>query len=400
MRILILNGPNLNLLGSRRPDVYGLTSLAELDDRCLAWGADLGVTVDTFQSNHEGDLIDRIHLARRSADGLVINPGALTHYSYALHDAIEAVQIPTVEVHISNIHAREPWRRTSVTAPACVYRIFGRGIDGYRWAMRHLRERAALDFEIVSFGDGPDRVGDLRLPRGGGPFPVLTLIHGGFWRDPWTRDVMDAAAVDLTRRGWATWNIEYHRVGEGGGWPATLHDVAAAIDRLASLAEAADLDLGRLALVGHDAGGQLALWAAGRNRLEPGAPGANPILSPTAVVALAGISDLGTAVRIGLGDNAVEAFLRRTPADGPQRYALADPSSLLPFGIPILLMHGETDDRVPASLSQEFAGRAADCGDPVVYHEIEGAGHMDLIDPRSPAWQRVVAELEVLTNLQ
>jgi 3-dehydroquinate dehydratase type II len=397
MRILILNGPNLNLLGSRRPDVYGLTSLAELDARCRAWGSDLGLTVDAFQSNHEGDLIDRIHQARHSSDGLVINPGALTHYSYALHDAIEAVDLPAVEVHISNIHAREPWRRTSVTAPACVHRIFGRGVEGYRWAMRHLRERSAMAYETVSYGDGPDRVGDLRVPRGKGPHPVIALIHGGFWREQWTRDLMDAAAVDLSRRGWATWNLEYRRVGEGGGWPATLQDVAAAIDRLAALAEAAELDLGRFAVVGHSAGGHLALWAAARNHLEPGAPGVDPVLTPAAVVSLAGVSDLAAGFRLGVGDGAVEAFLRRTPDNGPKRYAAADPVALLPFGLPVLLVHGDADDRVPVSLSREFAGRAADRGDAVVYHEIEGAGHMDLIEPRSPAWQRVVAELEALT---
>lgn len=399
MRILILNGPNLNLLGTRRPEVYGLTSLAELDDRCRAWGAELGITVETFQSNHEGQLIDRIHQARRSHDGLVINPGALTHYSYALHDAIEAVDLPTIEVHISDIHAREPWRRTSVTASACVYRIFGRGIEGYRWAMRHLRERVALDFETVTYGDGPDRVGDLRIPSRVGPHPVVTLIHGGFWRDQWTRDLMDAAAVDLTRRGWATWNIEYHRVGEGGGWPATLQDVAGAVDRLTPLADGADLDLNRSVLLGHSAGGQLALWAAGRVHLEPGAPGSGPVHTPAAVVSLAGVTDLTAAYRLGLGDGAVEAFLRRTPETGPSRYAVADPVTLLPLGIPVLLVHGDADDRVPASLSQEFAGSAADRGDAVVYHEIEGAGNMDLIDPRSPAWQRVVAELEVLTPM-
>jgi 3-dehydroquinate dehydratase-2 len=135
MRILVVNGPNLNLLGVRRPEVYGTTTLAQLDDLCREWGTELGQTVDTFQSNHEGAIIDRLHEAMGNCDGIVINPGALTHSSYSLHDAIEAVAIPTVEVHLSDITAREPWRRTSVVAPVCRASISGQGPEGYRRAL-------------------------------------------------------------------------------------------------------------------------------------------------------------------------------------------------------------------------------------------------------------------------
>jgi 3-dehydroquinate dehydratase-2 len=138
MRVLIVNGPNLNLLGIRRPDVYGELTLGELEDRCRQWGRDLGLVVDTFQSNHEGGLIDRLHDAIGTADGVVLNPGALTHYSYALHDAIEAIGLPVVEVHISDISSREPWRAESVISPACAATISGQGIDGYRQALEHL----------------------------------------------------------------------------------------------------------------------------------------------------------------------------------------------------------------------------------------------------------------------
>jgi len=138
MRVLVVNGPNLNLLGVRRPDVYGSATLAELDERCRRWGDDLGMTVETFQSNHEGAIIDRLHEAIGDFDGVVINPGALTHTSYSLHDAIEAVGIPTVEVHLSDISSREPWRRTSVVAPVCIASVSGRGPDGYRRALEIL----------------------------------------------------------------------------------------------------------------------------------------------------------------------------------------------------------------------------------------------------------------------
>jgi len=141
MRVLVINGPNLNLLGVRRPEVYGTTTLSELEERCRAWGAGLGIEVDTFQSNHEGEIIDRLHDALGSADGVVLNPGALAHYSYALHDAIEAVALPVVEVHLSDISQREEWRARSVVSPACAASISGHGVEGYREALELLAAR-------------------------------------------------------------------------------------------------------------------------------------------------------------------------------------------------------------------------------------------------------------------
>jgi len=138
VRVLVINGPNLNLLGIRRPEIYGYQTLGELEERCVEWGAELGLVVETFQSNHEGAIIDRLHAAIGSIEGVVINPGALTHYSYALHDAIEAIAIPTVEVHLSDTSAREPWRARSVVAPVCVASIAGRGARGYRDALEVL----------------------------------------------------------------------------------------------------------------------------------------------------------------------------------------------------------------------------------------------------------------------
>lgn len=138
MNILVIHGPNLNLLGQREPGVYGKMSLNEINQRMLDYAQGKGITLKTIQSNHEGEIIDAIQQAAGWATGIIINPGAYTHYSYAIRDALAAVKIPAIEVHLSNIHAREEFRHTSVTAPATKGQIIGLGPMGYILALEFL----------------------------------------------------------------------------------------------------------------------------------------------------------------------------------------------------------------------------------------------------------------------
>ncbi len=140
-RILLINGPNLNLLGSREVDVYGHTTLAQLVTELTALATEAGFELVCHQSNHEGEIIDCLHKEAPSCCGLIINPGAFSHYSYAIRDAIAAVGIRAVEVHISNIQAREEFRHRSVVAPVCAGQISGLGLESYRAALRWLTER-------------------------------------------------------------------------------------------------------------------------------------------------------------------------------------------------------------------------------------------------------------------
>jgi 3-dehydroquinate dehydratase-2 len=138
MNILLLNGPNLNLLGEREPEIYGSTTLPELEQLVQKRARELGHTVQAFQSNHEGALIDELHQSRRWANGVIFNPGAFTHTSYALRDAISACKLRVVEVHLSDISKREPWRRVSVLEEVCAHRVMGKGVQGYLEALEWL----------------------------------------------------------------------------------------------------------------------------------------------------------------------------------------------------------------------------------------------------------------------
>ena len=229
-------------------------------------------------------------------------------------------------------------------------------------------------------GDHPVQVADLHVPRGAGPFPVAAVVHGGYWGATYGKLTTRPVCIDLARRGWAAWNVEYRRLGrgQGGGWPATFDDLANAMDHLAALADPR-LDLGRVVLVGHSAGGQLALWAAGRR---------DPVVAAGCVAALAPVTDLaraGAQARLLLGG---------TPDEVPERYADADPIRRAPLDVPVLVVHPADDALVPVRRSRVYVQTARARGGDVSLVEPPAGGHRAPIDPRHPAWHAAAEWLD------
>ena len=237
-----------------------------------------------------------------------------------------------------------------------------------------------------TYGDAPRQFGVLALPApamgGEAPHPVVVLIHGGFWRNRFTFELMTPLLEDLVERGYAVWNIEYRSVGDaGGGHPGTLTDVAAAVDHLAALD--APLDLERVAVVGHSAGGHLAAWVGSRSLLRPGDPGASPVVDPVLVVPQAGVVDLYSGHAAVLGAGAVDDFMGGPPEDLPDAYRVAQPV----LDERARLVHGDLDTIVPPS--QSVDARSAS-----VIRVVEGADHFDVIDPAHESWAVVVGWLD------
>lgn len=219
------------------------------------------------------------------------------------------------------------------------------------------------------------------------------LLHGGFWRAQYDLSLGAPLARDLAGRGYAVWNLEYRRVGNGGGWPGTFIDVAAGIDHLAALR----VDTSRLVAIGHSAGGHLAVWAAGRQRLQPGEPGAAPVVHVAGVVSQAGVLDLVTAARTGVGRTAVVDLLGAAASAEPQRWRVADPMAHLPIPAPVVCVHAPDDQDVPIAQSRAYVAAATAAGG--TSRLIVASGdHYTLIDPRSPDWLIVVDVLAELAG--
>lgn len=227
----------------------------------------------------------------------------------------------------------------------------------------------------LAYGPHPEHVIDVRLPARL-PAPITVIVHGGFWRAAYDRTHTGPMASALAAAGYVVATPEYRRVGqEGGGWPGTLDDVAAALDAAPGLL--APYGTEPPIWMGHSAGGHLVLWAAAR----PGAP-------TRAVIPLGACADLTLAAELGLGDGATQALLGGGPDEVPDRYAAADPARLPPPAVPITLVHGADDQVVPVEVARSYAAKT---GAPL--RELPGTGHFALIDPLSSAWPHVIGAL-------
>ncbi|WP_232667730.1 alpha/beta hydrolase family protein [Pseudonocardia sp. TRM90224] len=272
----------------------------------------------------------------------------------------------------------------------------------------------------VPYGPHPSQVGELYLPEGEGPFPGVVLVHGGFWTAMWDRRQILAVVVDLLSLGIAVYNVDYRRIGEdGGGWPGTFLDIAAAVDTMAGIDPAVDPE--RIVIVGHSAGGHLAAWAGLRAGLPAGAVGADPVARPVGVVSLSGVLDLVAAddekfgislqdmdaepiwgappparpdawpaVAAAVADGIVPLLVGAHAREDAERMAGTSPAHMRAGDVPVLAVHGDADEAVPASYSRAFAEAITAQGGQVEYVEYAGARHFDTVDPANPAiWPAV-----------
>lgn len=230
----------------------------------------------------------------------------------------------------------------------------------------------------ISYGSDPNQFIDVRIPHGNGTHPAVFFIHGGYWRAKYDLVHAGHLCAALTKVGIATWNIEYRRVGNaGGGWPGTFEDVRSAYHFL--LSQKSEIDLGRVCIAGHSAGGQLALCLAGHEK------------TVTRVFALAGVLDLRRGWEMHLSNDAVAEFLGGTPKDVPEHYREASPAELpIPRAIQKLI-HGTADDAVPYEMSKSYAERKKKSGENVELTTLPGADHFQIIDPNSAVWNKVEA---------
>ena len=252
----------------------------------------------------------------------------------------------------------------------------------------------------LTYGNDPLQFGELRLPKSQGKNPVVIVVHGGCWFAEYDLNHVAAFSDALTKLGVATWTIEYRRIGDkGGAWPGTFQDVAKGADFLREVGKKYHLDMQRVIVIGHSAGGQLALWLAARKSL----PKSSELYSPNpirlkGVISLAGISDL-KKYRPNC-DDSVHKLLGGSPEQFGERYQQTSPIDLLPLRVPIRLIHGAKDRIVPLDLGKEFEAAAKKRGDDVQLSILETAGHFELISPLAPAWKTVEQNVRDLLKLK
>ena len=242
------------------------------------------------------------------------------------------------------------------------------------------------------YGSHPSQFVRLHLPIGE-HLPVVVVVHGGFWRAKYGVELAEPLAADLAKFGVAAAAVEYRRVGDGGGWPTTMADVARAVDHLATVGQyvaEGRLRLDRVAAVGHSAGGQLAAWLAHRRSLRSGTAGSvtpeSDFVPLIGAVSQAGVLDLSGASQEGLGDGAVDDLMQGAAGSVPQRYHHSSPLAHVGDGARVVCVHGDADQSVPLSQSQRYVDAAVQAGDPVRLVVLPDVGHMELVDTDHHAW--------------
>ncbi len=255
----------------------------------------------------------------------------------------------------------------------------------------------------IPYGEELQQFGELRLPSGKDTVPLVVLIHGGCWRSQYDAKHVAPAAAAIAKQGMAVWTVEYRRIGNtGGGWPGTFDDIAHAVDYVRRLgAEYPRIDTTRVVLMGHSAGGQLALWAASRKQNEMTGLYRSSIapLKVAGVVSLAGITDLAEfGAGAGGCNQSVAPLLGGTVQQQPLRYKAVSPSDRVPIGVPVRLVHGELDPIVPLAQSKTFLDQMRRGGDLGHLDVVPGAGHFDVLAPHADAWSTVMRALHALVD--
>jgi acetyl esterase/lipase len=276
----------------------------------------------------------------------------------------------------------------------------------------------AVKRQKYKYGDHPSQWGELFLPEPPPASPsrskhtvtrgVVVVIHGGYWRSQYGAELGEPLAKDLAAHGMAAWNLEYRRAGNGGGWPHTFEDVLAGIDKLRDIAAEHALDISRVVALGHSAGGHLAVWAAGRDRLAGlGTPDADrqvlrnlngEAVHLTGVVSQSGLLNLAQADWLDLSNGAVSNFMGGSSGKYPKRHKYADPMSAVPLDVPIYAVHGLEDDTVPMSQSEAYVAAARAAGAPVQVVKVPG-DHFALIDPKASSYRKCRELVQELLEL-
>jgi len=254
---------------------------------------------------------------------------------------------------------------------------------------------------LVPYGDEELQIGELRTPLSQDTFPLVIFIHGGCWLSDYNLDHVSAVCADLVEAGYAVWTPEYRRVGdEGGGYPNTFKDIQASVNYARTLADIYPLDLENVVVIGHSAGGHLALWLATQQKITKNSRLYNPNPLPLkGVISLAGITDLAAYDKVGNDcSTAVVKLMDGTAMAKKDSYYKGSPINLLPTNIPMRLVHGDQDNIVPISQSEAFAAKAKASRDDVEILTIKGGGHFDMVSPHSAAWQVIKEELAELVD--